>query len=102
VYGCQFPQLRQNPFDIEPLPKIDHGWLATAEGFRHEVEQNPEYDVHLPDATVRPANRPGKADVICAYPISRHLKALGLLNLLDDLLQVDERPGKPGCEAISQ
>lgn len=88
--GCQFPQLRQDPFDIKTLPKIGHGWLATAEGFRHEVEQNPEYDVHLLDATARPANRTGKADVICAYSISCHLKALGLLNLLDDLLQVDE------------
>jgi hypothetical protein len=82
--------LRQDPFDIKTLPKIDHGWLATAEGFRHEVEQNPEYDVHLLDATARPANRPGKADIICTYPISRRLEALGLLNLLDDPLQADE------------
>jgi len=46
--------------------------------------------MYLLDATARPSNRPGKADVICTYPISRRLEALGLLNLLDDLLQVDE------------
>jgi hypothetical protein len=90
MYGCQFPQLGQDPFDFEPLPKIGHGWLTTAEGSRYEIEQNLEYGVYLLDATARPANRPGKADIICTYPISRRLEALGLLNLLDDPLQADE------------
>ncbi len=30
VHGSHFPQLGQDPVDIESLPKRGHGWLATA------------------------------------------------------------------------
>ena len=88
-----FPRVRKDPLHTEPLAKRGDGRLATAEAFRDEIEQDPEYGMHLPDAAPRPANRPRKGDVVRAHAVGCRFQALGLLGLHDNSLQLLKRAG---------
>ena len=91
VHGGHAPHPRKGPFNAKPLSKRGDGWLAPAEAFRQEHEQDPQHGMDLLDAAPRPANRPRKRDIVRAQGVGCRFQAPGLLDFDDDLLQVAER-----------
>lgn len=102
VVGRNRPECRQDELDAEGQAEGGERRLAALEALGHQADERDQGGAHGVETPPCPTDGAGQQHVVSADDVSGDLDRSGLLDLVDHILDVVQRAGKPRGEAVSE
>lgn len=100
--GRDLPEYGQDELDAEGQAEGGERRLATLKAFGHQTDERDEGRTHCVEAPSGPTDGAGQQHVVPADEMSCGLDRSGLLDLIDDMLDVLQRAGQSRGEAVGK
>lgn len=102
VVGRNRPECWQDELDAEGQAEGGERRLAALEALGHQADERDQGGTHGLESPPCPADGAGQQHVVSADDVSGSLDRSGLLDLVDNLLDVLQRAGEPRGEAVGE